>query len=48
MSFQSHHTYLATGGGGEGGEAAAMDYEIPLNSSQNEKYRYEEYSRLQH
>ena len=41
---------MASAGGGDGGgsqrEASAMDYVVPLNSSQSEGY--EEYSHLQH
>ena len=37
------------GGGGVGqGEAAALDYEAPLNSSLSQSEGHEEYSRLQH
>ncbi len=48
--FSEPHLAMAAsarpdGGVGQG-EAAAMDYEVPLNSSQSEGH--EEYSRLQH
>jgi hypothetical protein len=48
--FSEPHLAMAASArpdGGVGrGEAAAMDYEVPLNSSQSEGY--EDYSRLQH
>ena len=42
---EAHLVATARGGSGERGEAA-VDYEVPLNSSQSEGH--EEYSRLQH
>ena len=48
--FSEPHLAMASAGGGYGGgsqgEASAMDYEVPLNSSQSEGH--EEYSHLQH
>ena len=41
--FSEAHLVAAAGGGGDG---QAVDYEVPLNSSQSEGH--EEYSRLQH
>ena len=44
--FSEVYLVAAAGGGGGGQGEAAVDHEVPLNSSQNK--RHEEYSRLQH
>ena len=44
--FSEAHLVAAARGGGDGQGEAAVDYEVPLNSSQSEGH--EEYSRLQH
>ena len=44
--FSEAHLVAAAGGGGDRQGEAAVDYEVPLNSSQSEGH--EEYSRLQH
>ena len=44
--FSEAHLVAAAGGGGDSQGKAAVDYEVPLNSSQSEGH--EEYSRLQH
>ena len=44
--FSEAHLVAAAGGGDGGQGEAAVDYEVPLNSSQSEGH--EEYSHLQH